>query len=241
MERIVELVSHKTLYPEICMQLQFIKENCGRLMQVITILEGRKEPLAPTVYNLLEDLLSYVRAGTERECFGSETDRWLARFPQSEKKKYIKSFKNVFMLAKKKLCEHLDNHQAYQMYKATRIFDPRQLHSVSHDIGDYTAITALSNPSTELNEEWLIYTQWKDTLPTPFCIPKFGSTNKDRFPTLASIASNIIWMPVTSVEVERSFSSYKHILNDRCESLTDENTKRLLMLYFNGDVEQRFQ
>ena len=62
----------------------------------------------------------------------------------------------------------------------------------------------------------------------------------DRFPLLAAIASEMIWMPVTSVEAERSFSNYKHIHNDRRESLTQENTKRLMMLYYNGDVEGRF-
>ena len=46
-----------------------------------------------------------------------------------------------------------------------------------------------------------------------------------RFPNLAAIAMQAIWMPVTSVDVERSFSQYKHILNDRRESLTEENTK----------------
>ena len=47
-------------------------------------------------------------------------------------------------------------------------------------------------------------------------------------------------MPVTSVDVERSFSQYKHLLKDRREGLTEENTKRLIMLYFNGDVEEWF-
>lgn len=58
----------------------------------------------------------------------------------------------------------------------------------------------------------------------------------DRFPNLAAIASHAIWMPVTFVDVERSFSQYKHLLNDRRESLTEENTKRLVMLYYNGDI-----
>ena len=57
---------------------------------------------------------------------------------------------------------------------------------------------------------------------------------------LAAIASEMIWMPVTSVEAERSFSNYKNILNDRRESLTQENTKRLMMLYYNGDVQLDF-
>ena len=38
-------------------------------------------------------------------------------------------------------------------------------------------------------------------------------------------------MPVTSVDVERSFSQYQHLLNHRRESLTEENTIRLVMLY----------
>ena len=48
-------------------------------------------------------------------------------------------------------------------------------------------------------------------------------------------------MPATSVDVERSFSLYKHLLNDRRESLTELNTRRLVMLYFNGVIEGRFK
>ena len=60
---------------------------------------------------------------------------------------------------------------------------------------------------------------------------------KTRFPILSAIAANAIWLPVVSVDVERSFSQYKHILNDRRERA---NTKILVMLYFNGDIEGRF-
>ena len=63
---------------------------------------------------------------------------------------------------------------------------------------------------------------------------------QNRFPLLSAIASEAIWMPVACVDVERSFSQYKHLLNDRRESLTEENTKRLVMLYHNGDIEGRF-
>ena len=63
---------------------------------------------------------------------------------------------------------------------------------------------------------------------------------KTRFSNLAVIALQAIWMPVASVDVERSFSQYKYILNDRRESLTEENTKRLLLLYYNSDIEGHF-
>ena len=46
---------------------------------------------------------------------------------------------------------------------------------------------------------------------------------RDRFPLLAAVAMEAIWMPVASDDVERSFSQYKHLLDDRRESLSEEN------------------
>ena len=71
-ERIIELVTHKTIYPEISLQLYFVKENCQRLMMVLTSLEAKGSPLACTVYNTLEGLRSYLRAGTINTSFGEE-------------------------------------------------------------------------------------------------------------------------------------------------------------------------
>ena len=63
----------------------------------------------------------------------------------------------------------------------------------------------------------------------------------DRLPLLSSIARDAMWMPVTSVEGERSFSHYNHLHNDRRETLTEQNSKRLKMQYCNGDVEEEFK
>lgn len=239
-ERIIEFVTHKTIYPEICLQLYFIKENCQRLMTVLTSLEAKGSPLACTVYNLLEDLRLYLTAGVTKTSFGEETDRLLDKLPNENKATQIKSFQAVFDLSLKKLRAHLDTHPAYPYYKAVRIFDPRQLPMLTRDIGDYTAIKSFRDPSPELLEEWLIYVQYRDELPNPLHISEFWEGMRDRFPNLAAIASHAIWMPVASVDVERSFSQYKHLLNDRRESLTEENTKRLVMLYYNGDIEGHF-
>ena len=62
--------------------------------------------------------------------------------------------------------------------------------------------------------------QYRDVLPNPLIISEFWEGVRDRFPNLATIASHVIWMPVASVDVERGFLQYKHILNDRRESLT---------------------
>ena len=210
-------------------------------MNVLTSLEAKDTPLACTVYNTLEDLCSYLKSGTTKSTFGQETDRLMSKLTQAEKKKMIKSFQGVFKLAHKKLKEHLDHHPAYGFYQAARIFDPRQLSIVGHDIDDFSDMKALRNPSQELMEEWLIYTQLRqDSLYAALELPSFWKSMEGRFLLLSKIASEAIWMPVTSVEVEHSFSQYKHILNERRESLTDENTRRLVMLYYNGDIEHRF-
>ena len=71
-QRIIELLSHKIIYPEIILQLYFIKENCPQLMTVLTALEEKKIPLACKVFNYLEDLKMYLRAGIEKSTFGTE-------------------------------------------------------------------------------------------------------------------------------------------------------------------------
>ena len=78
-ERIIELVTHRTLYPEIQTQLHFIKENCYRLMYCLTSLEASNTPLACSVFNTLEDLRSYLLVGVSKTRFGEETDRYLQR------------------------------------------------------------------------------------------------------------------------------------------------------------------
>ena len=61
-----------------------------------------------------------------------------------------------------------------------------------------------------------------------------------RMPILTSLALKYVFFPWSSVEVERSFSAYGNVFGDKRRNLTDKNTRDLVMLYFNGDVEGRF-
>lgn len=47
----------------------------------------------------------------------------------------------------------------------------------------------------------------------------------------ANIAPKFKYCPVTSVDVERTFSTYKNILNDRRHNLTTENLEKYLIAY----------
>ena len=62
----------------------------------------------------------------------------------------IKSFQAVFSKSLQKLETHIDNLPAYPYYKAVRVFDPRQLAVLSHNIGDYSAIPSLQDPTHTL-------------------------------------------------------------------------------------------
>ena len=60
-QHILELLGHKTIYPEITSQLYFLKENCQRLITVLTTLEENTAPLACKVFNCPEDLRLYLK------------------------------------------------------------------------------------------------------------------------------------------------------------------------------------
>ena len=97
-QRIIELLGHKTIYPEIVLQLYFIKENCQHLTTVLTALKGNNTPLACKAFNYLEDLKMYLRSGIQKTTFGTETDQLLSKLTQQERKKQVKSFQEVFRL-----------------------------------------------------------------------------------------------------------------------------------------------
>uniref|UniRef100_A0A8D8PLB4 HAT C-terminal dimerisation domain-containing protein n=1 Tax=Cacopsylla melanoneura TaxID=428564 RepID=A0A8D8PLB4_9HEMI len=46
-------------------------------------------------------------------------------------------------------------------------------------------------------------------------------------------SSKFKYCPMTSVDVERSFSSYKYILEDRRHRFTMENLGKIMVLHFN--------
>ena len=129
-EQIIELTSHKFI-------MSFIKENCSRLMSSLTSLEATRDPLACTVYNTIADLSRYLYSGTTKTSFCTETDALMQKKPQKEQKAITKTFYAVFQAAFSKLEGHIEQHPAFPIYKAARIFDPRQLGSLSHGISEY--------------------------------------------------------------------------------------------------------
>ena len=131
---------------------------------------------------------------------------------------------SVYSYSLQKLKSHLDGHSVYyySYYKVARIFDPRQLPTLSHNISDYCAFKTLKNHHPLCLKSFIYCRSPEDLLPNPLVL-------HDRL-SLLSLIVRAMWLPVTSVGVLGSFSQYKHLLNDRRETLTEKNSKRLMML-----------
>ena len=137
-------------------------------------------------------------------------DQYLEALPVSEKRKATKCFQEVFQLSFEKLDKHLSGLPAYNYYKSVRIFDPRQLPALDHDIQVYgNFLKQLSNPSQELLEEWLIYTQYTNEGVSSLAdLEKCWDSMSSRFPLPARITTESIWMPVTSLDVQRTYIAF---------------------------------
>ena len=88
--------------------------------------------------------------------------------------------------------------------------------------------------SKALKDELHIYAEtFRSELTASDDLEIFWTSLEERFP-ISKIALYLIWTPISSVQCEQSFSQYKNLLTDKCTSLTDEITKKLMMLYYNN-------
>lgn len=221
------------------LKLTFISDTCSKLMTSLTILEGTHRPTAVSADNVMEDLDSYLVNGTAETCgYGPKMDELLRKMGFWEKKDVLDNLHDAFHLAFTKFSKHWDTHPARNVYRMARVFDPRQAPAMEKQIEAYSTLKPLANPSAELNEQWLAYHQCvsRDPLPTDMELANYWKGLSARFPRVAEVAVAFIYFPVSSVDCERSFSKYKTLLTDKRETLTELNTKRLAVMYFNGDV-----
>lgn len=110
-------------------------------------------------------------------------------------------------------------------------------------ISAYTTLKPMANPSAELCEQWMAYHHCvsREPLPTDIDLANYWRGLSARFPRVAKVAMPYMYFPFSSVDCERSFSKYKTLLTDKRETLTELNTKRLAIMYFNGDISARWE
>nr|XP_057913311.1 uncharacterized protein LOC131107370 [Doryrhamphus excisus] len=240
---ILSLVETEEKVQTLTLKLTFISEACSKLMTSLTILEGTHRPTAVSAYNVMEELGSYLVNGTAKTCgYGPEMDELLRQLKIREKREVLDNLHEAFHLAFTKFSKHWDQHPAREVYRLLRVFDPRQAPAMEKRIEAYTTLKPMANPSPELSEEWMAYQHCvsREPLPTDMELANYWRGMSTRFPRVAEVAVPYIYFPVSSVDCERTFSKYKTLLTDKRETLTEQNTKRLAIMYFNGDVSARW-
>jgi hypothetical protein len=75
-----------------------------------------------------------------------------------------------------------------------------------------------------------------DHIKTNAYIANYCKSNYDNCKLLAPIVFKYLFVPITSADVERSFSCYNNILSDKRLSLSKDNLKYMTLtsLYFNS-------
>lgn len=194
-------------------ELEFVSLHCERLMNTLTMLETQSY-LSVHVHNKVFDLLAWLRD---------------PGFP------YATSDCEAAMSgAAEKLAEYVEGTKqpANAMFRAVRIFDPRQIPLLSKSMNDY--VSAIAGLTTAA-DEWPVYLQLVEKEPPPSdCnIVSFWQAAKDRLPILSALAESYIAMPVASTDVERSFSKYGSILSPLRHQLSQESLRYYCSTFFN--------
>ena len=229
-------------YDNIKLQMNFIAETCPKLMHTLTTMEATHTPVATRAYNLIEDCSSFLRNGCHKVVFGDSTDEILAALPRAQRNTHLAIFHNVFQAGFQKLSKHWDQHPAKDIYKQARIFDPRRVGTLSDEVGDFGAVGL----TDAMRDDFNTYRQAALTdLPrqaegADFDLAAYWRGMEDRTEEIAAAAQTYMYFPVSSVDTERSFSKYKNLVTDKRENLTEENTKQLVIMNFNGDVSGRW-
>ena len=87
-------------------------------------------------------------------------------------------------------------------------------------------IPALANPSGELVESWLIYTQFRqDSLSNLMKLPSFWASLTKQFTLLSQFASEAMWMPDMYIcRCRTKLRTVQIFIKIKAGELTDDNT-----------------
>lgn len=79
----------------------------------------------------------------------------------------------------------------------------------------------------------------KNYVPAQTGIFEFWRSASTQIPIFSAMAFRWLSVPISSVDVERTFSAYNSIFSDRRRNLTVEHMKQLSALYFNSSAMNR--
>ena len=210
--------------------------NLFRLVNDLEFFKIRNKAIAPFVYSRIISLQAFLSSGRRNPPVSNEIEQILNE-ENYERRLFVELFSEAFALAYEKCEKYISNHPALSLFKAIRCFDPRFIQSniTHHNIGDYRIIEEFKFPTDNLIQEWAIYCGLNESTEEFEDLDIYWRGKSHILPELSLLALIYIWLPVSGVDVERSFSSYKSILSDRRVALKEESIKMLNFLYYNLD------
>ena len=149
---------------------------------------------------------------------------------------YITMFHKAYQLALDKLKKHIDRHSTLSLFKAIQCFDPRfiQVQQYWQNINLYSEIQEFKSPSNQIIQEWGIYCGLEEEfIDEELDLDIYWKDKSQSLPNLSKLALEYIWLPVSGVDIKRSFSAYKNILNDQWHALSETSVAALNFMYFN--------
>ncbi len=192
--------------------------------------------IAPFVTSRIEQTRAFLQNRTNNPPYSVEMTQLLSHNNQNYE--YLTPiFSEAFRVALTKFEKHINSHSALPLFNAIQCFNPQFIQSFQnrHSLANYNLILEFQNPSNTLITEWSIYCGLVEIFEEgDLDLNQYWQEKKRSLPNLSKIALVYIWLPVSGVDVERSFSNYKRILDDRCRSLSENSIEMLNFLYYNN-------
>ena len=221
-------------------QFAFLEVKAPTLMVYLNYFQERM-PHVTQAHEKMESLLQYLHANTNVEeedlkfCFEGD-------FNCKEKKELMCLFNSAFADAHAKLCKYfVDGAQpASKFLQQIRVLDPRNLIDVERNFDSFDGIPGFEAVS---RNEWDLYVNSlgpaavKYSRDDSFDLTLFWKSKAENLPELYKLASCYCTTTIGSYDVERSFSAYSAILDEKRRSLDESTIKAFHFLNWNLRVQ----
>ena len=197
----------------------------------------RNLAIAPYVTSRIDQTRAYLQNGTNNPPFSIEMSQLFSQNNHENWEDFIPIFSEAFKLALTKFEKHTNFYVTLLLFQAIQCFNPQfiQVLSNNHNLATYNLITEFQNPSNKIITEWAIYCGLTEIFEEGnLDLDQYWQEKKRTLPNLSKLAFIYIWLPISGVDVERSFSNYKRILEDRHRVLSENSIEMLNFLYYNN-------
>jgi len=167
-------------------------------------------------------------------------------FTGTERKQLVSLFSSAFTAAHSKLVKYfVDGAQpATKFLDQVRVLDPRNLLDMDHDFGSIDSIPGFDQVS---KKEWEMYVYnhgplaVKQSKDGNIDLMLFWKAKASTLPALYKIASCYSTTTIGSYEVERSFSAYNEILDEKRRSLDETTIRAFHFLNWNLRIKSSIE